>query len=51
MTTLLIEAMAAIGQAYDLRRASRDTVKTRVARTGVPELTAGFALEIKGKTG
>jgi len=39
VTTLFIEAMAAIGQAYDLRRASEETVMARAARTGVPLLT------------
>jgi len=43
ITTLLIEAMAAIGQAYDLRKATAETIKARVARTGIPELTALFA--------
>nr|AHL21605.1 acyl-CoA desaturase delta9 [Calanus hyperboreus] len=47
VTTVLIEAMAAIGQAYDLRKASPETVKARVARTGVPELTKELAMEIK----
>ena len=40
LTTVFIEAMAAIGQAYDLRRATPETIKARVARTGIPELTA-----------
>merc|ERR1719431_77030 len=39
ITTLFIDAMAAIGQAYDLRTASEATVKARAARTGVPYLT------------
>ena len=34
VTTLFIEAMAAIGQAYDLRRARPETIMARVARTG-----------------
>ena len=42
LTTVFIEAMAAIGQAYDLRRARPETIRARVARTGVPELTAQF---------
>eukprot|EP00090_Calanus_glacialis_P036639 TRINITY_DN6261_c0_g1_i1.p1 TRINITY_DN6261_c0_g1~~TRINITY_DN6261_c0_g1_i1.p1 ORF type:complete len:343 (-),score=76.93 TRINITY_DN6261_c0_g1_i1:75-1103(-) len=47
VTTLFIEAMAAIGQAYDLRRASKETVRARAARTGVPGLTAGFHNELE----
>merc|ERR1712096_330014 len=43
ITTVLIEAMAAIGQVYDLRKATAETIKARVARTGIPELTALFA--------
>jgi len=39
VTTLFIDAMAAIGQAYDLRKATSHTVKARAARTGVPYLT------------
>ena len=42
LTTVFIESMAAIGQAYDLRRATPETVFARVARTGVPELTTNF---------
>merc|ERR1719483_2066466 len=30
LTTMLIEAMAAIGQAYDLRKATPETIKARV---------------------
>ena len=47
VTTLFIEAMAAIGQAYDLRRASKETVRARAARTGVPEMTKEFTLSMK----
>jgi len=47
VTTIFIEAMAAIGQAYDLRRASEETVKARAARTGVPEMTKQFTLSMK----
>ena len=39
VTTLFIDAMAAIGQAYDLRKATEATVNARAARTGVPYLT------------
>jgi len=39
-TTRLIDAMAYIGQAYDLRSASQETIKARSIRTGYPELTA-----------
>jgi len=46
-TTLFIEAMASIGQAYDLRKASYDTVKMRAERTGQPMLTAAYAREHK----
>ena len=42
MTTVFIESMAAIGQAYDLRRATPETVFARVARTGMSELTTNF---------
>jgi len=39
-TTKLIDLMAFIGQAYDLRSASSGTVEARSTRTGQPELTA-----------
>jgi len=39
-TTKLIDLMASIGQAYDLRSASSGTVEARSTRTGQPELTA-----------
>merc|ERR1712128_122704 len=47
MTTVLIEAMAVIGQAYDLRKATPETVKARAARSGVPQLTKEFGGEKK----
>jgi len=47
VTTLFIEAMAAIGQAYGLKKASPETIKARAARTGVQEMTAGFVREVK----
>jgi len=47
ITTILIETMAALGQATHLRKATAETIKARVARTGVPELTAEFAKEMK----
>eukprot|EP00092_Neocalanus_flemingeri_P070352 GFUD01086334.1.p1 GENE.GFUD01086334.1~~GFUD01086334.1.p1 ORF type:complete len:341 (-),score=74.27 GFUD01086334.1:156-1178(-) len=39
-TTRLIDAMAYLGQAYNLRRASPETIEARAKRTGYPELTA-----------
>ena len=39
MTTMFLDAMAAIGQAYKLRTATPATVEARALRTGVPELT------------
>eukprot|EP00091_Calanus_sinicus_P003448 TRINITY_DN1361_c0_g1_i4.p1 TRINITY_DN1361_c0_g1~~TRINITY_DN1361_c0_g1_i4.p1 ORF type:complete len:343 (+),score=86.21 TRINITY_DN1361_c0_g1_i4:69-1097(+) len=39
-TTKLIDLMAFIGQAYDLRSASSGTIEARSTRTGQPELTA-----------
>lgn len=41
-TTRLIDAMASIGQAYNLRRASPETIEARSKRTGHHELTALF---------
>eukprot|EP00092_Neocalanus_flemingeri_P036881 GFUD01040144.1.p1 GENE.GFUD01040144.1~~GFUD01040144.1.p1 ORF type:complete len:251 (+),score=40.81 GFUD01040144.1:3-755(+) len=39
-TTMIIDAMASIGQAYNLRKASPQTIEARSVRTGNPELTA-----------
>jgi len=39
ITTAFIDFMAMIGQAYDLRKPSASTLRARVARTGVPDLT------------
>nr|AHL21604.1 acyl-CoA desaturase delta9 [Calanus hyperboreus] len=39
-TSRIIDAMASIGQAYDLRTASKATIEARSVRTGLPELTA-----------
>merc|ERR1712126_109686 len=47
VTTLFIEAMASLGLAYDLRKASEETVKARAARTGIPHLTRGFVENVK----
>ena len=42
LTTMFIDTMANMGQAYDLRKAKLETVKARAERTGNPELTANF---------
>lgn len=39
ITTAFIDLMATLGQAYDLRKASEDTLKARVQRTGSMSLT------------
>ena len=39
-TTKLIDLMSCIGQAYNLRTASTETIEARSIRTGQPELTA-----------
>ena len=39
-TTKLIDLMSYIGQAYNLRTASTETIEARSIRTGQPELTA-----------
>ena len=38
--TKLIDLMSYIGQAYNLRTASTETIEARSIRTGQPELTA-----------
>ena len=47
-TTKLIDLMAWIGQAYDLRSASPETVEARSTRTGHPDLTAIHMKKNKG---
>jgi len=42
LTTMFIDLMAKLGQAYKLRSANPLTVAARAARTGQPELTKGF---------
>lgn len=41
-TTRLIDLLAWLGQAHGMRTAAKDTVEARAARTGQPELTAGY---------
>merc|ERR1712071_245228 len=41
LTTVFIDTMAWLGQAYNLRRASPATIEARAARTGHPQLTRG----------
>jgi len=40
ITTRVIDAMAYLGQAYQLRKASPEVIEARAKRTGHPELTA-----------
>jgi len=47
-TTKLIDLMAWVGQAYDLRSASPETVEARSTRTGQPDQTAIYMKKDKG---
>jgi len=49
LTSVFLDAMAAIGQAYNLRTASPATIEARAARTGVPELTRKGVEEMKAR--